>query len=134
MRDDLPGPGAAGRLKSERAVAAARRLRKTMTPAEQALWRELRGRGLDRSHFRRQAPFGPFIVDFVCHGAKLVVEVDGGAHNAPDAASRDAERQRWIEGRGYRVLRYENARVLADPKRAASEILAEASLRLKRGA
>lgn len=101
-----------------------------MTPAEQALWFELRRVRVPGTHFRRQAVIGPFVVDFVCHAANLVIEIDGGAHNAPDAAARDVERQHWIDGRGYRVLRFSNAEVLCDPRRVARAICALASTRL----
>jgi very-short-patch-repair endonuclease len=94
----LTAPGVAARLKSDRAVPMARRLRKTMTPAEKALWSELRRIAPEQAHFRKQAPIGPFIVDFASHAAKLVVELEGGAHDAPDVAERDGERRAWIEG------------------------------------
>jgi very-short-patch-repair endonuclease len=96
-----------------------------MTPAECALWVELRRLPLNGTHFRRQAPIGPFIADFLCHGARLVIEVDGGAHDAPDVASRDLARQLWIESRGYRLLRFTNAQVLADVRAVAQQILAQ---------
>lgn len=130
MREDLTPPGIATRFKSNRAVAIARRLRKAMTPAEQALWFELRRGRVLGTHFRRQAVIGPFVVDFVCHAAKLAIEIDGGAHNAPDVAARDVERQQWIEGRGYRVLRFANAEVLCDPRRVARAICALSLARL----
>ncbi|MBX3429476.1 MAG: endonuclease domain-containing protein [Hyphomonadaceae bacterium] len=127
MREDLTPPGVAARFKSKRAVAIARRLRKTMTPAEQMLWFELRRVRVPGTHFRRQAVIGPFVVDFICHTAMLAIEIDGGAHDAPDVAARDAERQQWIEGRGYRMLRFANAEVLCDPRRVARAICALAS-------
>lgn len=129
MRENLTQNGVAARFKSDRAVATARRLRKTMSPAERLLWFELRRLRLDGSHFRRQAPMGPFVVDFLCHGAKLVIEIDGGAHETPDVAANDAQRQRWIEGRGYRVLRFSNADVLHNPLAVAERIFAHARLR-----
>lgn len=130
MRDDLIDPGVAARFKSDRAVAIARRLRKSMTPAEQVLWFELRRAKLPGTHFRRQAPIGPFIVDFVCHAALLAIELDGGAHSAPDVALRDFDRRQWLEGRGYRMMRFANAEVLCDPRRVARAICALASTRL----
>ena len=102
-----------------------------MTPAEAALWRELRRLPLPGSHFRCQPPMGPFIADFVCHGARLAVEVDGGADVAPDVALRDRARAEWIEGRGYRVLRFANAQVMADAAGVARLIFAQAKLRLQ---
>jgi very-short-patch-repair endonuclease len=74
---------------------------------------------------------GPFVVDFACHGAKLIIEIDGGAHDAPDVAERDYERQQWIEGRGYRVLRFKNADVIRDVRAVARKIFAEATLQMR---
>ncbi len=127
----LTAPGVAARLKSDRAVPMAKRLRKQMTPAEKALWAELRRIAPEQAHFRKQAPIGPFIVDFASHAAKLVVEVDGGAHNAPDVALRDVERQTWIEGRGYLVLRVRNEEVLKDVVTIAKHIAAAAAARMR---
>lgn len=131
MRDDLTASGAAARFKSDRAVGIARRLRKQMSPAETRLWAELRRLPLEGSHFRRQAVLGPFIADFLCHRAKLVIELDGGAHRAPDVALRDSERAAWIAGRGYRVLRFTNAEVLSDPTGVAHRIWLHASQHIK---
>ena len=80
-------------------------MRREPTYAEAKFWKALRATNL---HFRRQAPFGPYIVDFVCHRHRLVVEMDGGVHNLPEVASRDAERDAWLTGRGYRVMRFPN--------------------------
>ncbi|MGD9967870.1 MAG: endonuclease domain-containing protein [Hyphomonadaceae bacterium] len=135
MSDDkkrwLTPPGVAARLKSDRAVPMARRLRKTMTPAEHALWAVLRRVAPEAAHFRKQAPLGPFIADFASHAAKLVVEVEGGAHKASDVAARDSERRAWIEGRGYRVVTVRNEDVLADAERVAKYIAAVACTRLE---
>ena len=93
--------------------ATARELRKTMTPAEAALWQRLRGKQLDGWHFRRQHAVGPFIVDFFCAKAKLVIEVDGSIHK--QQVEYDAERTTWLESeRGYRVIRFTNQAVLTD--------------------
>jgi very-short-patch-repair endonuclease len=131
VRTDLRGPDSEAHFKSERAVVIARRLRKEATPAERALWFELRRLRPSGTHFRRQVPFGPFIVDFACHRAKLVVEIDGGAHNAPNVASRDVERQQWIVERGYRVLRFTNADVLCDVRAVARRIFEVAARRIE---
>jgi very-short-patch-repair endonuclease len=132
VRDDLTPPGVSARFKSDRATVIARRLRKEMTPAERALWFELRRLPIPDSHFRRQTPMGPFIVDFVCHGAKLVVEVDGSAHDDPARALGDVERQAWLEGRGYRVVRFTNKQVLASPAQVARSVFAEVRLHAAR--
>ena len=87
----------------------ARELRRNMTDAERALWRRLRMRQLAGQRFRRQQPIGDYIVDFACPAARLVVEVDGGQHAEEE---RDAARTRWLESRGYRVLRFWNNEVL----------------------
>ena len=85
-----------------------KRLRTNITDAEQKLWRALRSRG-SGAKFRRQVPLGPYIVDFVCFEAKLIVEVDGGQHaDSP----RDAKRDRYFMDQGYRVLRFWNNDVL----------------------
>ena len=82
----------------------------------------LRKLDLNGTHFRRQAPFGPYIVDFVCHRARLIVEVDGGIHNHPAVTARDAERETWLRQRGYSVIRIANQDALFDPAGVATRI------------
>ena len=93
----------------------ARTLRYEMTEAERRLWQILRLRQTKGHRFRRQVPIGPFIADFVCHEERLIVEVDGGQHDPSSAA--EASRTRFLEGEGYRVLRFWNNEVL-DNRRA----------------
>jgi very-short-patch-repair endonuclease len=89
----------------------ARTMRAAPTDAEKKLWWHLRHRlAADGTHFRRQVRLGPYIADFVSHRARLVVEVDGGQHGESVAA--DAQRTRFVEGEGYRVLRFWNNDVL----------------------
>jgi very-short-patch-repair endonuclease len=114
------------------AIAVARAFRQSMTPAETLLWNYLRRVRLSRSHFRRQTPLGPFIVDFACRAAKLVVEVDGSAHDSSDARERDSQRDSWLNDNGFRVLRFTNAEVIADPARVQGIVVAEAEARLLR--
>jgi len=83
-----------------------------MTDAERKLWRFLRGLSLAGTHFRRQATIGPFFADFACHQLCLIIEVDGGQHNDPHHAARDALRTQYLNARGYRVLRFWNNDVL----------------------
>ena len=92
-----------------RARAQAGQLRRGATPAEKRLWKHLRARRLSRFKFRRQQPIGRFVVDFFCPAAKLIVEIDGDSH--ADDADRDVSRTRWLETRGYRVIRFVNADV-----------------------
>ena len=88
----------------------ARRLRRTMTEAEQALWARLRRRQVHGHKFRRQHPLGGYIVDFVCLDKKLVVEVDGGQHD--EQHDEDVRRTRRLEQRGFQVMRFWNHQVL----------------------
>jgi len=81
-----------------------------MTEAEQLLWHRLRNRQLGGWKFRRQHPFGPFIVDFVCPAKKIIVEVDGGQHAIN--VKEDAERSRYLQQQGYRILRFWNNDIL----------------------
>jgi len=90
-------------------VARARSLRANITNAERKLWYALRDRRFAGYKFRRQVPVGPYIADFVCYSARLVIEIDGGQH--ADSA-RDARRDRWFARNGFRVLRFWNNEVL----------------------
>ena len=81
-----------------------------MTDAERLLWSRLRRRQVHGLRFRRQHPIGPFIADFACTQAGLVIELDGGQH--VQAKDKDAARTRWLEQSGYRVLRFWNNDVL----------------------
>ena len=99
-------------------------MRRAPTKAEAMLWAGLREIEVAGSHFRRQAPFGQYILDFVCHAARLVIEVDGGIHQVEAVAMRDAEREAWIRGRGYRVLRVSNDEVMRDMEMVLERIIA----------
>src|ERR1044072_915292 len=92
-------------------VTVERKLRSNQTDAERKLWLALRDRRLGGFKFVRQEAIGPFIVDFVCRERTLVIEVDGGQH-ADNA--RDARRDAYLAGEGYRVLRFWNNDVLAN--------------------
>ncbi len=86
----------------------ARRLRANATNAEEILWRQLRRSPVLGTHFRRQVPIGPYVADFACMAARLVVEVDGSQHGEASGAERDQARTSWLESAGYRVLRFWN--------------------------
>jgi len=90
----------------------ARRLRKEMTDAERFVWARIRYRQINDLKFRRQASIGPYIVDFVCHEIRLIIELDGSQHAEQIAA--DATRTRWLEAEGYRVIRFWNHEVFED--------------------
>ena len=103
------------------ATSKARILRKQSTDAEIVLWNILRNRQLTSYKFRRQAPIGKYIVDFLCFERKLVVELDGGQHQ--EQADYDAERTRALESRGYRVIRFWNNLALEDTDAVLQAIL-----------
>ncbi|WP_417513706.1 endonuclease domain-containing protein [Marinobacter sp.] len=87
----------------------AKYLRQNMTDAEKLLWFHLRAYRLNGKRFRRQQPLGPYIVDFVHFGSRMIVEADGGQHN--DSLS-DKERDAWLRSQGFRVLRFWNHEIL----------------------
>jgi very-short-patch-repair endonuclease len=76
------------------------------------MWRLLRPFRDEGIPFRRQAPVGPYVLDFVWLSGKLVIEVDGGQHNERPALARDAERTEWLNSQGFEVLRFWNNDVL----------------------
>jgi len=82
----------------------ARGLRRRQTDAERRLWARLRDRRLLGVKFARQVPIGPYVVDFCCRELKLIVELDGGQHAT--RTTYDASRTAFLEGQGYRVLRF----------------------------
>ena len=90
----------------------ARKLRQQLTDAERILWARLRNRQLQGVRFRRQQPIGSYIVDFICLERQLIVEVDGGQHNEREGRKEDRERTKWLQAKGYRVLRFWNNDVL----------------------
>ena len=96
----------------------ARGLRKNLTDAERRLWSRLRRQQLCR-HFRRQEPIGPYIADFVCFEARLIVECDGGQHAE---SAYDAKRDAWFAQRGFTVLRFWNHDVLRETDSVVEQI------------
>jgi very-short-patch-repair endonuclease len=98
-------------MAEKRLTGAARKLRSNMTDAETALWARLRSGQVDGFKFVRQFPIGPYVADFACRSAKLVIELDGGQHATSET---DATRTRLIEAHGYSVIRFWNHDVLAN--------------------
>jgi very-short-patch-repair endonuclease len=109
----------------------AKQLRRTMTRAETLLWRYLKAHRLERLSFRRQVPMGAYIVDFVCHEARLVVEVDGASHDFESRQQRDRIRDAWLETRGYHVLRLADSDVLTNLEGVLAHIHEVADHRLR---
>jgi very-short-patch-repair endonuclease len=103
-------------------------LRKNQTHAEALLWYRLRDRRLGGHKFRRQLPIGPFIADFVCMSARLIVEVDGGQH--AERRDYDEVRRRYLMERGFRVIRFWNNDVLQRADAVLESVLAAVEERL----
>jgi very-short-patch-repair endonuclease len=87
----------------------AKTLRQNMTDAERLLWKHLRAHRYSGQKFRRQQPIGPYIVDFVHFGSRLIVECDGGQHNENPV---DKRRDAWLQAQGFHVLRFWNHDIL----------------------
>ena len=105
---------------SKHMIDRARFLRQTETPPEELLWLALRNGQIGGMKFRRQHPVGPFVADFYCHSAKLVVEVDGMSHD--DKMIQDAVRSKYLESQGFHVLRMTNKDVMRDLDAVTREI------------
>ena len=99
----------------------ARKLRRTQTDAERLLWSRLRAGQLHGAKFRRQVPLSPYVADFCCEAARLVVEVDGGQHG--ESIEVDEARTEFFEERGYRVVRVWNSDVLKNVDGVLEEVL-----------
>jgi very-short-patch-repair endonuclease len=92
----------------------AREMRKEPTDSENQLWKQLRKFRYEGYIFRRQHPIDIFIVDFYCHKLNLVIEVDGGIHDIPEAIEYDEGRSAELKKHGIRVLRFKNEEVAND--------------------
>lgn len=110
QRDPHPSPP----RKGEGGRGLARDLRRNATPAERALWQQLRLLKAEGRHFRRQVPIGRFIADFACFYPKLVIELDGGQHGTEQGQEADRLRSAQLASHGFRVLRFWNADVFSN--------------------
>jgi len=104
------------------ALAHAKKLRTQMTDAERRLWYLLRAHRFSGYKFKRQVPIGRYVVDFVCFDRKVIVEADGGQHADNPA---DRSRDEWLQGQGFRVLRFWNNDVLKNTQ-AVMEVISNA--------
>ena len=102
----------------------ARDLRSNMTEAEKRLWSRLRAHRMGGRKFRRQHPFGQYIVDFVCLDSRLIIEVDGDSHGDDRREALDTQRTAFLEKLGFRVLRFWNDYVLTDLDNVTETIFA----------
>ena len=102
----------------------AKHLRCNMTESENKLWRQLRAHRLNGEKFKRQQPIGPYVVDFVHFGARLIVEADGGQHNdSPHDKRRDA----WLREQGFKVMRFWNNEIISNLDGVLATVLAAAT-------
>ncbi len=95
---------------SKSTIAKARALRKAMTPEEKKLWSHLRAKSFN-SQFRKQVPFGPYILDFFCLVKKIAVELDGGQHYTDEGQEYDAARDKYLQAHEITMLRFRNREV-----------------------
>jgi very-short-patch-repair endonuclease len=106
-------------------IRRARTLRTHATDAERKLWYKLRELKALGYHFRREVPFRTYILDFVEHSSKFVIELDGGQHGEDKHRMSDEIRDDTLRSEGYRVMRFWNPDVLADVDLIAESILAK---------
>jgi very-short-patch-repair endonuclease len=122
--------------KAKAATPAAKRnapvLRKALTEPERRLWTLLRRRlPQDQSHFRRQVALGPYIVDFACMRAKLIIEADGDQHGSDQALRYDADRTAWLTANGFTVLRFTNRQIMTETEMVLDTVFAALSGQLE---
>ena len=104
-----------------------REQRANLVQAEAFIWRAVRDRRCEDAKFRRQAAIGGFIVDFVCYERRLIVEIDGPSHEDAEQQARDQERDAWLKGQGFRMLRLPNELVIGSTELAVSRVRAALS-------
>ena len=120
------GGGGSSRSQRRSEVYEARRSRRQLSLPEALLWQRLKGAPQGAS-FRKQHPIPPYRADFYCAAARLVIEVDGIAHDMGDRPARDEERTRFLTAKGYSIVRVLASDVLRDPDAVASSIVAAAA-------
>lgn len=101
----------------------ARILRRNQTTQEYKVWQLLRNSQFRNLKFRRQYPIGDYIVDFICKEKKLIIEIDGGQHNKTEIIVIDEERTRYLESKGYKILRFWNNDIDNNLKGVYEELL-----------
>lgn len=104
-------------------MRASRKLRRNLTPPEAKLWLLLQGSPFD-IRFRRQYAVGPYVADFYCPAAKLIIEIDGLVHDFAGPASRDEKRDEHIRNLGLQIIRIPAADVMKDATAVADALIA----------
>jgi len=110
----------------------ARQLRKNETWAEQLMWRWLRDRRFNNYKFRRQHPLGDYYLDFFCEEAELNIELDGRQHGFPDQQKHDAQREKFLQSRGIKTLRFWNSHLRRNAQSIRDSIFRELQARAPR--
>ena len=110
-------------MRDRKITLRARVLRQESTVAERDLWALLRGNRIEGWKFRRQSGVAGYVVDFVCHNPRLVVEVDGPVHDEPEQVKFDNQRTAEIEAEGFAVLRLDEAMIRREPAQAMMAIM-----------
>ena len=98
-------------MRDNQKLDVARQLRKDSTQSEARLWEQLRNRLLENTKFRRQAPVGPYIADFLCAEKKLIVEIDGATHSTDTEVAYDHRRTTFLSENGFKVIRFQNVEI-----------------------
>jgi very-short-patch-repair endonuclease len=109
--------------RSQTKGSVSRKLRRDQTDAERALWAKLRSKQIAGAKFRRQQAIGPYFVDFVNFDSNLIVEVDGGEHGRDKMRNKDEVRTKWLQQRGYQVIRFWDNEVLQNIDSVLEKIL-----------
>src|SRR5690606_17922301 len=99
-----------------------RYLRSDVMEAEQLLWSKLRRKQLGGLQCYRRKPLGGYVVDFYCHSAKLVIELDGSQHYEPEQQEYDKQRTMLLNAMGLKVIRFPNDQVLRETEGVVAEI------------
>lgn len=94
-----------------------------MTKQERLLWQFLRKKNINGLKFRRQYPIGKYIVDFICNEKRLIIEIDGGQHNENQNIVYDQERTKYLETKGFKVIRFWNLDIENNIEGVYQEIL-----------
>lgn len=105
----------------------AKYLRERQTETEKLLWFHLRAKRLNGIKFKRQVVIGSYIVDFVSFKKMLIIELDGGQHNSPNVIIKDKVRTNYLEGLGFKVVRYWDNEVFNNIDSVLEDILLKAS-------
>ncbi|TGE02597.1 endonuclease domain-containing protein [Methylobacterium nonmethylotrophicum] len=103
--------------------------RSLSTHAEALFWSQVRAGRLSGHKFKRQVPITPYIVDFLCPSARLIVELDGEPHETAERRKRDAARDAWLRSQDFEIMRFSNEIFLGNPQLALGTVLAAVTRR-----